>query len=220
MTVIIRIFVFFALLPLSILSAQDEALGYLRLVNLVTAGEGKTEFFLNNQTIYAKGYTSGESTAAMGIERGSYTLKVKKTGNEEAEIELSLEEGPTQTIIAYSVPKRDKDGKIVKWNIQLEPYLGRKTKHSYEVACVSFLSTSEFTIGVQAGSEPVSEMILTPQKVQSFDAKKSQTYVTFRIKGKTFYRLGISDPGSYFVMIYQTPEGEVKAAHYYDSKNE
>ena len=86
------------LLPVA---AQRPQVGFIRLVNLVAAGEGNTKFGINGQDLHAKGYRLGQKTGGMGFKADRYTISVKKEGCRAAEREVEITAGETQTLIAF-----------------------------------------------------------------------------------------------------------------------
>lgn len=211
--------VFFALWFVFSASARGEGeeqrAGYVRFVNVVTAGEGRLQFFQDGQTLYKKGYKTGQATGGIGLLEGVYTIKARKEGCEDGELKLDLRKGSSQTVIAYAVPKKNKAGEILAWKIRLELLKGRQVS-GYEATCVSFCRDKTFQLSVGSfGQKPVAQ-VTSFLSVSHTSLVPAAGDVLLTIEGKRFYSFSTEDSGSYVAILYETKEGGLKALHFYD----
>ena len=198
---------------------QRPEVGFVRIVNLVAGGEGNLNCSLDGQDLFAPGYTLGQKTGGMGLKVGKYEVAFKKSGCNGAKKEIEIENGKTQTLIAYGEAVRDDLGEIVGWNIKVGRLSQKTPEQGFLITLVSFCEESELdvTIVAEGTPDPIRERI-PKMKAHSVKAGKPQGGVRVAV-GKTpvagFYT---DDPGNYVVLIYSGADGAKEAIHYYDPR--
>lgn len=208
------------LLMVSPLVAQQPEVGFIRLVNLVAGGEdGNVNFSLDGQDLYKPGYKLGQKTGGMGFKAGSYKLGVKKPGCKAAERGIKIENGLTQTFIAYGAPVRDELGEITGWEIKITSLSQKTPEHGYIVTLISLCESKELavTIVAEGTPDPIKEVV-PKMKAHSVKAGKPQGGVRVAVGETVVAGFYTDDPGNYVVLIYEDKEGNKKAIHYYDPK--
>ena len=199
--------------------AQRPEVGFIRLVNLVAAGEGNLRFAVDDQELFPRGYTLGQKTGGMGFKAGSYKITAEKEGCQTADRDIKIATGETQTLIAYAEPIRNELEEIIGWEIKVARLRQKSPERGYRVTLVSFCEEKELavTIIAEGTPEPFHEQV-PHRKVHSVTAGRAQGGVRIAIGETVLAGFHTDDPGNYVVLIYTDPEGKRAAIHYYDPK--
>ena len=113
-------------------------MGFMRFMNLVDAGEGNTKLKINGKDIWEPGYRLGQKTGALPYANGSVKIVVTKEGCIEAEREIDIEKGKSQTVVAFAEEVFDEEGVSLGWAIKLARMQQHTPESGLVVTFVSF----------------------------------------------------------------------------------
>lgn len=207
----------------SIALGQEEIpdLGFVRLVNVVAAGEGNTTYHLDGRNLYPKGYRFGQRTGGVAIEPGSPSLVVQKEGVESGKTKLEVVKAMTTTLIAFSEKMEVEDGEPPQWKARILKLKQKDVEKGFRLTVVSVCTQEEVPFMIATAARKVLEKPVSRRfKTISLDLGDSRGDVELRlIDGKTQLCLFTPDtPGNYVVVFYNDAEGNVKAMNFYDPK--
>ena len=200
---------------------EDEMpdFGFVRLVNVVAAGEGITTYHLDGQNLYPKGYRFSQITGGVPVKPGSPSLEVKKEGVETGKTKLDVVKNQTTTLIAFSEKIEVEEGDPPKWKAKILKLKQKEVEKGFRLTVVSVCTQEEIPFMIATAARKVVEKPLAKRfRTTSLDLGDSRGDVELRTAdAKTQYCLFTPDsPGNYVVVFYNDAEGEIKAMSFYD----
>lgn len=202
--------------------AQDEEIpdfGFVRLVNVVAAGEGNTTYHLDGRNLYPKGYKFGQRTGGVAIKPGSPTLEVRKEGVEGGKTKLDVVKSQTTTLIAFSEELEVEEGDPPAWKAKILKLKQKQVEKGFRLTVVSVCKQEEIPFMIAtAARKAVEKPSVKRFRTTSLDLGDSRGDVEIRMSdAKTQLCLFTPDsPGNYVVVFYNDAEGKIKAMSFYD----
>lgn len=202
--------------------AQDEEIpnfGFIRLVNVVAAGEGNTTYHLDGRNLYPKGYKFAQRTGGVAVKPGSPTLEVKKDGVETGKAKLDVVKSQTTTLIAFSEKLEVEEGEPPAWKAKILKLKQRDVEKGFRLTVVSVCTQEEIPFMIAtAARKAVEKPRVKRFSTTSLDLGDSRGDVEIRMSdAKTQLCLFTPDsPGNYVVVFYNDAEGNIKAMSFYD----
>jgi hypothetical protein len=203
--------------PAGAQAIEPDQVASVRLVNLVSPGEGRLMLKLDGSEPWPAGYELGQRTGAFGLKAGTHKFVLSKEGCLTAERELDLEAGKTVTLAIFGDPVENEEGEVIAWQIRLAE-LGQKSPGpGYFLTLVSFCPEKRLFVDVQPASGEAFEVPLLQRRAtrRKFATDRERVAITHGdnilevLKGRR--------AGNYVVMIYEGEEGK-EAVSFYDSK--
>ena len=203
-------------------SAQERGpqVGFIRIVNAVAPGEGKTVFKLNGENLYRKGYTLGQRTGGIGIRAGTHEIGIEKEGVEAGSTRIRIEAGETLSLIAFAerVPADDPDAPP-EWSIRILRLKQNDVERGYRASFVSVCDTPEIRLEAAAqGLQTIEEVTVARLAMSTLDLGANRGEVLVRVGEEIVTTISPDSPGNYVVILYQDIGGEVRALSFYDPK--
>ncbi|MEP4078621.1 hypothetical protein [Haloferula sp.] len=205
-------------------AAQDEEIpdfGFVRLVNVVAAGEGNTLYHVDGKSLYAKGYKFGQRTGGVPLEPGAVNLEVSKEGVEAGKTKLDVVKEETTTLIAFSEKMEVEEGEPPKWKAKILKLKQRNAEKGFRLTVVSVCKQEEVPFMIATGAlKSVDKPTVKRFMTTTLDLGDSRGDVELRLAdGKTRLCLFAPDsPGNYVVVLYNDADGNIKAMNFYDPK--
>lgn len=204
--------------------AQDEEIpdfGFVRLVNVVAAGEGNTFYHVDGSNLYPKGYKFGQRTGGVPLKPGGASLEVRKEGVESGKTKLDVIKDETTTLIAFSERLEVEEGEPPKWKARIMKLNQRDVEKGFRLTVVSVCTQKEVPFMIATGAlQTVDRPTVKRFSTTTLDLGNSRGDVEIRMSdGKTRLCLFAPDsPGNYVVVFYNDAEGDIKAMNFYDPK--
>lgn len=198
---------------------DSSKVGFIRLVNLATAGTGNLKFKINGSVLYEPGYKIGQMTGGMGFEEGNQIITAEKEGCQGGERKFKILAGTTTTLVAYSEPVRDEDGRIIAWQLRITALKQARPQKGYAVTLVSLCPDAQLEVKIiaQGRRDPITASV-SSRRLKVVNLGNARGNVSIMYKRKKLTSFSTDDPGNYVIMIYDTAEGEKAAIQYYDPK--
>lgn len=212
-----------SLLCIASLSAQQERpkVGFLRLVNAVAPGTGNTHLKIDGEEMYPKGYTMGQRTGGIGLKEGNVKITVTKDGVEEGSTSVQLVDKETVTLIAYAEKVPAKDDKPERWEARILRLKQRDVERGYRLTVLSVCNEAEllFEAEIQGRDKPEGASIKRLMTT-TLDLGGAGGDINIRLRNSKDILASFrpDDPGNYVLLIYDDPDGKVKALYFYDPK--
>lgn len=204
-------------------TAQDKEtpqLGFIRFVQAVAAGEGKTNLLIDGEDIYKKGYDLGQRTGGLALKSGAHNISVKKTGVETGTAKVSLAVGETVTLIGFSEkipPKKEGDPPV--WAAKVLKLKQSDAERGFRLTMISVCDKEEITIKAEAmGKGTVETAHVKRLATSTVDLGNARGEVLVKIGDEILTVVSPDGPGNYVVLLYQDPDGKTKALSFFDPK--
>lgn len=192
--------------------AQEQAPGFLRLVNAVAVGEGNLTLRIDGENYYPKGYATGQASGGIGLPAGRHRIELSMAGIAGANHTLDLQAGTTVTLVAAAEAT---DPLQQHWRLVMKPLSAVASSH-YELRCVSLCRVDELMVtAAMEGKKAAEPLRLRRWAAESIRLGKHRGRAVVRI-GPQSATLDLDDPGCYTLVIYQTVGGEVRWISYFD----
>lgn len=217
MKVIFRLFLIF-LIP--VLNAQEPPpnMGFVRFMNLVDAGEGQTKLRINGKDIWEPGYRLGQKTGALPYANGTLKVIVTKEGCIEAEREVVVEKGRSQTIVAFAEEVFDKEGVSLGWGIKLAR-LGQHTpEKGLVVTFVSFCKEDALDLEIDEAqsNKQFTQTVYKRKTARLKLVDKGRVRASVTCNGERIGSIKVDGQGNYVAMIYEGDDGKRKMKVFFD----
>lgn len=202
-------------------AAQDNPpVGFLRIVNAISPGEGKATFLIDSKNLYPDGYALGQTTGGYGVKSGSKTVEIRKEGLESGNIRINLEAGETMTLIAFAerIPAADPTAPP-KWKIKLLRLKQQEVERGYGLSMVSLCKEEQTAVelGVM-GKGKVEKAVAKRLGITKVDLGAMRGEIMVKVGENILTTVSPDSPGNYVVVLYQNAEGKTEALYYYDPK--
>lgn len=205
------------------LAQEPGEMAFIRYINAIQPGEGKTKLILDGADAFPKGYDLGQFTGAYGLKAGGHSVEIRKTGVESGSTKLELKVGETMSLISFAEkvpPKKGEEDKPPVWKAQI-----LKLKQS-EPQNKGFQMT---IVSVCAKEEIQCEVISAEKKepTKAFAKRLATTTVklgvgsgdsVLKVNGEELVSLSPDAKGNYVVIIYDTTDGKLAAISFFDPK--
>lgn len=221
MKTISRIIAVFAVCSMTVLAqGRPPEVGFVRIVNAVSPGEGKAKFFIDDRNLYPDGYGMGQTTGGYGVKAGNIEIEVRKEGVESGSTRLRLGIGETITVIAFAElqpPKKADDPP--KWAIKLLRLKQQEVERGYGVSMVSVCRSEEVAVDlIVEGRERPERMFAKRLQITKVEIGRRRSDMIVRLGDRTLTTISPDSPGNYVVILYENNEGQTEAISYYDPK--
>lgn len=199
---------------------HSKTVGFLRLIHLAANGEDPLHFFVQGKDIFPEGYTLGQATGGMTYPQGILSIKASKKGCKTTTRKLPIHPQITTTLVAYSEPIRDEEGRIIEWQLRLTSLQQKDKAKGVSITLVSLCPDPILTVDITGLNKRafIQQVSIPSRRIQTITLKKSQEYTRVIYNNKPLTFFSSDEPGNYVVMIYQDKEGNKKALSYYDLK--
>lgn len=205
-------------------AAQEEEIpdfGFIRLVNVVAAGEGNTTFHVDGRSILPKGYKFGQRTGGVPIKPGNTKLEVMKDGVNTGKTTVDVQLGETTTLIAFAEKLEVEEDEPPQWQAKVLKLKQKDVEKGFRLTVVSVCDQEEVSFMIaKSALEELEKPSVKRFDMTSLNLGDSRGDVELRLAdGKTQLCLFAPDsPGNYIVVLYNDAEGNIKAMNFYDPK--
>lgn len=194
--------------------------GFVRVVNAVAPGDGRTNILIDGEDIFPKGYQLGQRTGGFGLKAGAHNISLRKTGVLEGTTKVTLQTGETLTLIGFAekVPAAKKEDPPV-WKTRILRLKQSSPERGFRMTLISVCDLEE--VKVQAaiqGKQAIESAVVERFKTSSVDLGASRGEVLVKVGNDIVTTVSPEDPGNYVVVLYQDPQGAVKAISFFDPK--
>lgn len=202
--------------------AQQEipAVGFLRIINGISHGDGDAKFIVDQEDIYPTGYRLGQDSGAICLNEGSHSITVSKNGVTKGTTKIDVVTGETLSVIAFAelIPPVNKDD-APRWTIKLLRIKQKSIDSGYGLTLISVADAPETSISLVIGSKGTTEShALTRLKMTDVNLGTSRGEVFVKMNDKPLTTVSPDTPGNYIVVIYDGERGETAAIYLFDSK--
>ena len=224
-----RIVMIFLLLSCSSCGQEEidsSQVAFVRIVNLVSPGEGNLKIKVDGEESWPAGYRLGQRTGGVGMKAGTRKFVFTKEGCLSAERDIDLVGDKTITLAIYGDPVLDEDteepilnaaGEVANWQIKVAQLSQWDPGEGYHLTFVSFCSGESLDLEVKPSQSDaffVMAKYLETTK-RKFSSEPSRVAVMY--EGEVLNRVKGREEGNYVVMIYEGEEGK-EALSFYDNK--
>lgn len=214
-----------ALLLVTAAGAQQEGrpeVCFVRIVNAVAAGEGNVRFDIDGEDIFPKGYKLGQRTGGFGLKAGSHKITIRKEGVEPGTTTVDLKTGETMSLIGFAEklpPKKGEEEEPPVWITRILRLKQSDPERGFRMTIVSVSSKDEIEVKAAVqGKGSIETAYAKRLSTASVDLGRARGEVLVKIGDEIVNTLSPEDPGNYVVILYDDPDGKVKAISFYDPK--
>lgn len=197
----------------------DPNVGFLRIVSLVAAGEGKMGLRMDGKNHWGEGFQLGDRTGGFKRKAGTVEFILSKEGCQTAKKSIDVVRGRTMTLVCYSDPIRDDLGQIVDWELKMSTLSQQEEPGGLFFTIISFLEADEVVLKVEdSNSEKVQSIVAKKRKATRVQVKPGLVNVKISHKDEVIKNLTTDRRGNYVVMFYPDAEGKTESVTFYDRK--
>ena len=202
-------------------SAQQEAprVGFVRLVNVAAAGEGNLMVSIDGNSYWTKGIELGQRSGGIGLKAGKKDFVITKTGCKGARRSIDIVPGETQTLVFYSLPVRDEEGKVVDWELKVARLRQHTPEQGLHLTVISFCEEPELPIEIfESASQSAKTVVVPKMKTTRVELDGALVSAEIRYQEEVVTTVLAERRGNYVVMLYTDGEGDRQGISFYDPK--
>jgi hypothetical protein len=201
------------------LLAQDEAevpMGFIRIVNAVSAGAGEVHVLIDGADIRPQGYQPGDVTGGIALLAGNHKLSIRREGVRQGSTTVALDADQTVTFVAFaeSIPATESEPAHVAVRM-----LRLKQTDSEGDRTATFVAVSarpELRVELADENGGWTPVLVKRRLVEKVPLKFSQGYAPARVEGGVIKPIPISGKGNYVVVLYDDREARLRSIFYRD----
>lgn len=207
----------FVSVPAGAQEVEPGEIAFVRLVNLVSPGEGNLKLKLNGSEPWPSGYELGQRTGGLGLKAGKHKLVLSKKGCLTAERDVTLTGGKTVTLAIFADAVRDDEGEIVDWQIKIAELSQKDPGPGYFLTFVSFCQDEKVLVRVTPAAGESFSVELPQRRTVRRKFATDRDRVAITHGEKVLNVLKGRRAGNYVVMVYEGEDGK-EAVSFYDPK--
>ncbi|MEK7951137.1 hypothetical protein [Luteolibacter soli] len=204
--------------------AQDEEkpkVGFIRLVNAVGAGTGNVHLEIDGEDQFPKGYKLGQRTGGIGLKAGAKKVKITREGVTEGSTSIPIGVGETMNIVSFAEKMPAEGDKPEHWEMRILKLKQRDVESGYRLTVLSVCKEPETLFSTMREGEekktPNSAKRLMTTSIDLGSAPRD-LYVYARNNDVPLAVFRPEAKGNYVVVLYDDPDGSVKAVSFFDPK--
>ena len=211
-----------ALLLLSPLAAEEAPeIGFLRLVNAVSPGNGAVHLHVDGRDLFPKGYQLGQRSGGIGLPAGTRNIRITRDGVEAGETSCNLAVGETLSLIAFAEKLPAEKDAPPRWAIKILRLKQREVAQGYRLTVISVASESETLFattrdGAKARTPGSVKRLMTTGIELGKRAGDVGLYLRDAEQPLCYFRPDAA--GNYVVVLYDDAGGGIKAVSFHDPK--
>lgn len=194
--------------------------GFIRIVNAISPGNGNASFLINGRDLYKDGYALGQTTGGYGVKAGNIEVQVRKEGVATGTTRITLATGETMTVIAFAerVPSKNSDDPP-KWEIKLLRLKQQDVESGYGVSFISVCKPEEIALDLTVeGRDRVEKAIAKRLSISKVALGTKRGEILVSHEDKVLTNISPDSPGNYVVIVFENAEGAIQALSYYDPR--
>ena len=212
----------FAVSSLSTASERQgkPEVGFIRIVHAVAPGQGKLHILVDGEDIFPKGYDLGQRTGGFGIKAGVHMVALRKEGVESRPAQVTLKDDETLTLIGFAEKEPEKkEGDPPVWKTRILRLKQSEPEHGFRMTLVSACDEDEVTVmAVVQGKKSMESASVKRLTTTMMDLGRSRREVLVKAGDEVVTTISPEEPGNYVVVLYQDPDGKIRALSFYDPK--
>ena len=211
------------ILPLATHAQEEEKpkVGFIRLVNAVAPGTGNAHLEIDGEDQFPKGYKLGQRTGGIGLKAGSKKIKVTREGVIEGTTNITLGVGETMNLVSFAEKMPAEGEKPERWEMRILKLKQRDVESGFRLTVLSVCKEPEILFSTMHEGEtkkvPHSAKRLMTTSID-LGATPRDLYVYARDNDVPLAVFRPETKGNYVVVVYDDPDGTVKAVSFYDPK--
>ncbi len=212
---------FLIFLPSLVIAQKEQPnVGFLRVVNVITSGQGYMNVIIDGEDILPKGYAAGQQTGGFAIEAGTHTVLVKKAGVTTGRAKFTLNKGETLSLVVFAEkvpPKKESDAPT--WVAKILRLKQNDPENGYHLTLLSLCAEDEIQIQAQIEGRNLPETVHAKRLVVTgIHIGKSKKETALTVGDRSLAQVSMDEAGNYVVIFYEDDLGVVKAITFFDSR--
>jgi hypothetical protein len=210
---------FMCLAPL--LQGQESKggpVGFVRMLDAVSAGTGKLEFTLDGKAVRPAGYQLGNVTGGIALKPADYQVVFRREGVKEGETQVQVKAGDTTILIPFAEEIPATDNQPARWKIRI---LKLKQHESEDKPTASFVSVSrdpELKVEIRQADGKWEAVFVKRLGIARAEIKQSRGYLSVRCKGRELSAVSVAAAGNFVSVLYDDENGVLRSKTFQDYK--
>jgi len=192
-------------------------LGFIRVLDAVSAGTDKLEVLIDGVTVRSEGYQLGNVTGGIALKPNTYQVMFRRAGVKEGVTRVPVLANDTTILIPFAEPLPVKDGTPARWEIRVLKLKQLETGDGRTASFVSVSHQSELRIEIrQAGKwEPVEVKRLA---IARTDIRQARGYLPVRCNGQPLSAISVAATGHFVAVLFDDENGTLRSRNFQDYK--
>ncbi|HEY1122620.1 MAG TPA: hypothetical protein VGE67_13500 [Haloferula sp.] len=197
-------------------------IGFIRLVNAVAPGTGNAHLEIDGEDQFPKGYKLGQRTGGIGLKAGSKKIKVTREGVIEGTTTITLGVGETMNLVAFAEKMPAEGDKPERWEMRILKLKQRDVENGYRLTVLSVCKEPETLFSTLTEGDDGKKTAHSAKRLMTTSVELGERPKDLAVFARASdVPLAVFRPdtkGNYVVVLYDDPDGTVKAVSFFDPK--
>ena len=192
-------------------------MGFIRLLDAVSAGTGKLEVLIDGVAVRSEGYQLGNVTGGIALNPNTYQVMFRRDGVKEGATRVPVLANDTTILIPFANPMPVRDGEPARWDIRILKLKQLETGDKRTASFVSVSHQPELNIEIrQAGKwESVEVKRLA---IARADIRQVRGYLPVRCNGHPLSAISVAATGNFVAVLFDDENGSLRSRNFQDYK--
>lgn len=209
------------LLASGLTSAREEQppkLGFIRLLNAVSHGDGRIDFLIDGQNVRPKGYVTGNVTGGIPVTPGSHDILIRSEALGDATTKVHLPADATVTLIPFAEEIPATKNEPARWVIRI---LKLKQEDPPTKRGATFVSVSrhpEIKVEIREPDGNWTPVHVKRLAIARAIIRQPRGYLAIRHNDAKLPSVSVAAAGNHVLVLYDDASGELRAKSFNDYK--
>lgn len=196
-------------------AAPAEALGFIRLLDAVSAGTGPLEVLIDGASIRPDGYRPGDVTGGVGLHPNTYQVLFRRHGVKEGGIAVPVSANDTTTLIPFAELMPAPAGEPDRWRIRILKLKQLETGDKRMASFVSVSRQAELKLEIRQAGKWES-VVVNRLAITRADIRQARGYLPLRCNGQALPAIAVAAAGHFVTVLYDDENGLLRARNFQD----
>ena len=198
--------------------AQRGPFGFIRLLNAVSIGTGKLEFFIDGKSVRPDGYQLGNITGGIALKPSTYKVEFRRDGVKDGETRVIVAANDTTILIPFAEQLPVSEGQPGRWEI----WILRLKQHAAEdQRTATFVSVSrepELKVEIRQSDGKWHPVLVKRLGIARADIRQARGYLSVRCKQQELSAVSVGAAGNFVSVLYEDENGILRSKTFQDYK--
>ena len=198
--------------------SKSAPVGFVRMLNAVSAGTGKLEFTLDGKAVRPAGYQLGNVTGGIALKPADYKVVFRREGVKEGETRVQVKVGDTIILIPFAEEIPATDHQPARWQIRILKLKQHESEDKPTASFVSVSSEPELKVEIRQADGKWEPVFVKRLGIARAEIQQSRGYMSVRCKGRDLSAVSVGAAGNFVSVLYDDENGVLRSKTFQDYK--
>ncbi|MCX6865978.1 MAG: hypothetical protein NTV46_07115 [Verrucomicrobia bacterium] len=176
-------------------NAQRAPCGFIRLLNAVSIGTGKLEFFIDGKSVRPDGYQLGNITGGIALKPDTYKVEFRRDGVKDGETRVIVAANDTTILIPFAEQLPVCEGQPVRWEIRILRLKQHAAENQRTATFVSVSRDPELKVEIRQSDGKWHPVLVKRLGIARADIRQARGYMSVRCKQQELSAVSVGAAG-------------------------